>query len=660
MYLKEVADIEVYQDLYMYIGHDLDSDSQYEYIFSPYTSSFNDIMTFCTRMRNNVAMMGFNNKGYDQHVIHYILTNSSELSRLSVKDACMRIYLFSKQLIESDKKPWIKRNEVIVPHFDIFLLHHFNNKARRTSLKWIEFAMRMENIADLPYPPDQPLGNADKVEDVRVYCHHDVSATKQFIQKSDKEIKLRQQLSKTYGLDLYDAPDAKIGSEIILKYVSEKMGLPSWEVRKMRTYRNGGIDLSELILPTVQFKTEEFNGILEKFRNTVIRNTKGELDLTVNYRGIPYEYGTGGLHACIDSGSFFENETHMILDIDVTSYYPNLAIRNRMGPEHLGDAFPDVYEMIFETRKTFPKGTPENYGLKIALNGAFGKMNDVYSFLYDPKCLLFITVNGQLLLSMLAESILLGTNAELLQANTDGITVRVPRDQYEIVKFIMKEWEQMTSLQLEEAEYKSMFIRDVNNYLAVTTDDKYKFKGDFEIDKAWHKDHSMRIVPIAVARACVHGISPEETIKEHLNRSHYEDLMLDGEPCKAHGIYDLCGAARARGDAKYRLTGFRDGIQIDQDLPKTNRYYVSNVGLNLMKILPPNPNAKDRLLEHREKYPNQLDMFHFVEDPKEGKYRFSHVEAGNVVTLFNKAVKGPYDINVDYYVNECNKILDKL
>jgi hypothetical protein len=29
----------------------------------------------------------------------------------------------------------------------------------------------------------------------------------------------------------------------------------------------------------------------------------------------------------------------MIYDIDVQSYYPNLAIRNKKAPQHLGDAF---------------------------------------------------------------------------------------------------------------------------------------------------------------------------------------------------------------------------------------------------------------------------------------------------------------------------------
>jgi hypothetical protein len=342
----------------------------------------------------------------------------------------------------------------------------------------------------------------------------------------------------------------------------------------------------------------------------------------------------------------------MIYDIDVQSYYPNLAIRNKKAPQHLGDAFCEVYENIFETRKTFAKGTPENYGLKISLNGVYGKSNDIYSYLYDPKFTMFITVNGQLLLSMLTEWVLTSTDAVLLQANTDGITVRMPRGQYSIVQALMKKWEELTGLVLEDAHYKSMFIRDVNNYIAVTTDDKYKFKGAFEIDKAWHKDQSHRIVAIAVARACIFGVSPSQTLLEHMTVEHYDDLDV-----KTHGIYDFCGSVRARGGAKYETESLNNGHHTIVPVQKTNRYFVSNDGVRLRKVLPPDANKKDVLeLEPA----NQLNIFDIVEDVKVEKQRVSYIEAGHNVTMFNRTFDGPYNLNFEYYLKECNKILEQL
>jgi len=645
--IKEVGDIEVYPNLFIYVGHSLESEERYEYVLHA-SDEENTIGQFLDRMTDGIAMMGFNNIGYDYPVLHHMFSISRDLS---AAETCMSIFKYSDDLIHSDQKPWFKDSEVRIPQFDLFLMHHFNNKAKACGLKHIEIAMRMENVEDLPFAPGTFIEKED-VQTVVDYCHHDVAATKLFAIASEKEIDLRQGLSKTYDLKLYDANDPKIGSEIILKFIAEKMGIPHWEIRKMRTYRNGGIDLNDIILPYVKFDTPEFNSVLEKFKSTIVRDTKGDLKHQVMFRGVPYDYGTGGIHACTTSGSYHEDEQHMIYDIDVQSYYPNLAIRNKKAPQHLGDAFCEVYENIFETRKTFAKGTPENYGLKISLNGVYGKSNDIYSYLYDPKFTMFITVNGQLLLSMLTEWVLTSTDAVLLQANTDGITVRMLRDQYSIVQTLMKKWEELTGLVLEDAHYKSMFIRDVNNYLSVTTDNKYKFKGAFEIDKAWHKDQSHRIVSIAVARACIHGVSVEDTIMNHLDIDHYDDLNV-----KSHGIYDFCGSVRARGGARYETEYLKDGKHVVVSTQKTNRYYVSNEGVYLRKVLPPDVNKKDVL----ELQPtNQTSIFDVIDDVKIDVERKSYIEAGHTVTMFNRAFNGPYDLNYDYYVNECNKILNKL
>lgn len=101
-------------------------------------------------------------------------------------------------------------------------------------------------------------------------------------------------------------------------------------------------------------------------------------------------------------------------------------------------------------------------GFKLAANSVYGKSNDINSFLYDPKFTMQITLNGQLLLTMLAENLVNKLiNVQVLQINTDGITVRIPRTEVELYYDICKQWEKITSLQLEYVEYSKMVIRDV-------------------------------------------------------------------------------------------------------------------------------------------------------------------------------------------------------
>ena len=62
-------------------------------------------------------------------------------------------------------------------------------------------------------------------------------------------------------------------------------------------------------------------------------------------------------------------------------------------------------------------------GYKLAANGAYGKSGEESSFLYDPKYTMSTTINGQLLLSMLLEEILMKSKSILLQGNTKELVL---------------------------------------------------------------------------------------------------------------------------------------------------------------------------------------------------------------------------------------------
>ena len=85
-----------------------------------------------------------------------------------------------------------------------------------------------------------------------------------------------------------------------------------------------------------------------------------------------------------------------------------------------------------------------------------------------------ITINGQLLLCMLTEQMLKVPGLRMIQANTDGITYLCPHEYLDHTRAVCRWWEQLTNLELEEALYNRMFIRDVNSYMAEKQDGKLK------------------------------------------------------------------------------------------------------------------------------------------------------------------------------------------
>jgi hypothetical protein len=273
---------------------------------------------------------------------------------------------------------------------------------------------------------------------------------------------------------------------------------------------------------------------------------------------------------------------------------------------------------MYKERQSAPKGSAKNGGLKLALNGTFGKSNDMFSFFYDPKFTMQVTVNGQLLLSMLAEEIVNYIDCTMLQVNTDGITIKYNKQYAEKVEGIMDWWQGLTGLVLESNYYELMVIRDVNSYIARDIKGKPKYKGAFEIipmangKKVYWKDMSMKIVPIALSEYFLNKVPIRNTIINHTN------------------IYDFCKRFRTTEGWQSETRYINKDLQPQNDKQQKNtRYYISNLGSTLMKV-------------HNDR-------------------RESNIEAGWLITVFNKYLQKSmkdYNINYRYYINECNKIID--
>jgi hypothetical protein len=239
----------------------------------------------------------------------------------------------------------------------------------------------------------------------------------------------------------------------------------------MRTERDE-IDLNECIMSYIKFETEEFNRLLDYLKGLTVTDTKGMFsdipistlgnllpfvdlncikkhadfrekvasNLTINYLGEPYVYGTGGLHQCTKPGIYESDDDYVICDWDVSSFYPNLSIQNGIIPEHLGDSFIRIYQEVYDKRTAIPKSDPMNGAFKLMLNAVYGKSGDKYSYLFDKKFMLSITLTGQLSLSMLVEMITTRiTDCQMIQSNTDGITFKIKRSDLELSKSICKE-----------------------------------------------------------------------------------------------------------------------------------------------------------------------------------------------------------------------------
>lgn len=117
-------------------------------------------------------------------------------------------------------------------------------------------------------------------------------------------------------------------------------------------------------------------------------------------------------------------------------------------------------------------------GNKTLLNGTFGKLFSRHSIFYAPEFGIAVTIGGQLSLLMLIERLEL-SGIRVVSANTDGVEMLVPNGYDGVANAIMRWWEQVTGLTLEDKSYLALYSRDVNNYISLQFDGSVKRKGVF-------------------------------------------------------------------------------------------------------------------------------------------------------------------------------------
>lgn len=516
-------------------------DEQKVFVICDKRDDFADLVKFLNDcVKNKQWHISFNGLAFDAQITHWILDKQAKLATFSTEDRVTAIYNYAQSVINKTD-----RNEfqdyppfkMKIKQIDLFKMNHWDNKAKMSGLKWVQYSMDWENVEEMPHPHYQHVVSDDTLNDVVLYCINDVRSTKSVLNYSKEQISLRQTLTREYNIDLYSASEPKISKELFLYFLEKKTGIHKSELKQMRTPRQY-IVLAEVILPYVQFKTPEFQSVLEFFRKKVIVSTKDGFKHTVSYKGVKTDYGLGGIHGAADAGVYEAAQGWTIMTSDVTSFYPNLAIKNGFHPAHLPKKeFGELYEWFFEERKKIPKSDPKNYVYKIILNSTYGLTGDENSFLYDPRMTMQITINGQLLLSMLYEMICEEIpEARPLMQNTDGLETMIPADKVEKYMEICARWEQLTQLSLEHDEYRKMIIRDVNNYIAISKNGKVKCKGAFEwedLDKkkvaTFHKNKSFLVIPKAIYEYFVNGVKPEDYLDQNQN------------------IFDYCAGAKAKG-----------------------------------------------------------------------------------------------------------------
>lgn len=463
---KMVFDIECYPNYFLLVFKSLQSSKIVKFEFSP----DEDIdYTKLSWVMSNFCVIGFNSNGYDIPLVCCVLR------RYTIEE----LYQASFELINGTPPHVFKKERLLstdgFDHIDLIEVCPLEG-----SLKAYAARVHCQRMQEMHLPVNAPVSKVDADKLFR-YCVNDLDNTELLFNELKEQIELRETLGREYGQDLRSRSDAQMAEYVIANEVKKING----RYPKRPEIVSGS--LFQYRIPNfIKYNNPVLCNALDVIRNTSFEiNQMGSVDLPDAIKNLylpigygVYRFGIGGLHSSEKCTKHLADDETVIRDVDVRSFYPAIILSLELFPKQMGKAFLKVYRALVKRRVDAKlagvKAVAE--GLKITVNGGFGKLMNMYSALYAPDLGIQVTITGQLSLLMLIEMVETA-GGRVISANTDGIMIKSPVAIDGAIQDAIKEWQRLTTFETEETRYKAVYSRDVNSYIALKGNGKYKAKG---------------------------------------------------------------------------------------------------------------------------------------------------------------------------------------
>lgn len=641
-----VYDIEVFQNIFHCSVKNTETNDIYKFEISERKNQLRELVKFFKQVDKyitwgdyyttninipaNVIFCGYNNLHYDNPIINYIIEYEDKLMQYNIPTICSSIFNLSKTITTSSEdnidawKHW--KYQIWFDTFDILTMLYSNKL--RVGLKEIQVTMQYPNVQEFvcDWTKPLPLEDFDSMIDYNI---NDIESTSELLNRCKKDVDLRIAIEDEYGVKVLSKDGVNIGMKILTQKYLEKTGLTWQDIKDLRSPMSV-IPLKDVILPFIKYDSPILQRVLDDMKNQIVSPGRKGYENKFVFNNLRYSVGVGGIHSVNSPEIIIPRDDEMLIDIDVASLYPSMLIEYEFYPKHLGKEFLEVYKQIKDERIEAKHNGDKvkNETLKLALNGLSGNLQNEHNFCYSPFAVMQIRINGQLLLLMLAEK-LTQIGCRIVQANTDGLFVLLKKDVYSKVNSICREWEQLTKLTLEEDRFKAMYQYAINDYFAITEDNKVKEKGMFITTVKLGKGLTPKIIPKAVISFFKDGIPVEDTIK---NCTDIRDFLMSEKTGKQWHVEYM-----------------------NEEQQRTNRFYASTNGGYLWKWKDTG-HKEGEIITYTEPYVGEHKY-------KASARQYQNMLTASGVTLLNKFDDKPIEerkINYRYYIMEAYKIIRDL
>lgn len=661
-----VCDIETMVELFDVGIFNPDTKEWKEFQVSPFK---NELFEFVKEYTSGGYdfLVTFNGIEFDQQVMEWVVDNHQSWVELSNLQITEKIANYAQKVIENSNYGLFKdykESRFTIPPIDVFKIHHMDNEARMTSLKWCEFMMNMD-VEEMPVHFSKRGLTEEDVRITQEYRRHDVMATLGVLYltlgevdkvmevnggvpipelkdyEGKNKIQDRLDILKETGMPCLNWSDVKIGEEWNrMDYMKSERIVDERSIFPKKVQHPYGKKFKEFFPKTMKFTTPKMKKFIKEFGENYVLAKKQEFPITIG--NTVYTLAKGGIHSTEKNRTVHIPKGSKCSDADVGAQYPNSIIKLDVFPPHLKRTIiinfvktvelKDYYkqkgkDVEDKVLKSYYKGLEG--GTKLRMNGGYyGKLGQKGSFLEYPEGLLKVCIGNQIEILMLIEA-MEEAGFNVISGNTDGILTIYPEEREQDYFRICHEWEEAVGNvkmgKLEYANFQGLWQDSVNSYIGLKEDGGVKKKGRFvtvygspgcEINK----NKSNRIIPLALEAYFIHGKDPQEFIRNHDN------------------IFDFCIAKKATGKMHYEEQWEEEKTVKTKVHKKLVRFFLSKEGTILYK----------------RGFNNEGDPMN------------NHVNAPNalgqpLVTYFNKFYKKDnYNIDYDQYILEVLERIDNL
>ncbi len=362
-------------------------------------------------------LVTYNGIGFDQQVLQYIVDKHQEWIDLSNLQIVKKISDLGSGIIENQDynlRPRYTESSFSVPAIDVFRIHHFDNEAKRTSLKWCAFMLNMD-VEEMPVDFRKINLTQEDIIEVKKYRRNDVLVTLGVLYltlgRVDKVLEInggfelpeledyvgknkiqdRLDLQKETGMECLNWNDVKIGEEwnkldyIKVEGLSKK---DEWDLIPKKVKYPFGQKFKNFFPKTMNFQTEQLKEFIKELGECYVLGEKQEFPIVIGTT--KYTIAKGGIHSTESNRAIIPIEGMTLEDADVGAQYPNSILKLKIYAPHLKETIitnfkrkvvlKDTYKQL--GKKAKDEGNEDDVsrykglegGTKLCLNGGLTKI----------------------------------------------------------------------------------------------------------------------------------------------------------------------------------------------------------------------------------------------------------------------------------------------